>query len=92
VLAANLNGEFVAAWGHFLHFHTYGNEPNDQIRATLGSGGTPGRPVVIAPASDFPWWASLHTGIDGQGNAIVTWSRFGSQGDRGLFEATHLHG
>lgn len=91
VLAANLKGEFVAAWGHFLHYHSYGNQPNDQLRASLGSGTTPGRLVMIAPASDHPSWASLQTGIDGRGNALITWSRFASQGDQGLYEAIHTY-
>jgi hypothetical protein len=92
VIAANTKGEFVAAWGHFLHFASYGDQPNDDVRATIGTGTTPGPPVTIAPVTDFPWWASLQTGIDGHGDAIVTWSRFGGHGNHGLFEAIHAHG
>lgn len=65
-------------------------ESDYDLRVSIGSGTAPGRPITIAPATDIFWWASLQTGIDGHGDAIVTWSRFGGRGDHGLFEAIHV--
>jgi hypothetical protein len=88
VLAANLKGEFVAAWNHFTAFANGSNE----IWASVGRGTTPSKPVTIAGASEEPYPDTIRAGIDGQGNAIVTWSQFNStQGDQGLFEATNIH-
>jgi hypothetical protein len=93
VLAANLKGEFAAAWSHFTRYQNGSYE----VRASTGSGTTPGRPVTISSSSENPAQPSVMTGIDGHGNAIVTWCLFGGplgsgQGDHGLLEATHIHG
>jgi hypothetical protein len=86
VLAANLNGRVAAVWDHFSAFRNGRSE----IRASLGRGTTLGQPVTIVGSSAQPYPPTIKAGIDGQGNAIVTWSQFNGDGNRGLFEAVHL--
>jgi hypothetical protein len=92
VLAANLKGQFVAAWNDF----TRHQNPSYFLRASLGNDTTPSRPHTIVPSGQNEDQNSVSTGIDGDGNAIITWSQFGGPfggpGDHGLLEATHIHG
>ncbi len=87
-LAANLNGDFLAAWGHNTN---YRGQPSAEVRASIGAGTTPGQTVTIAPASSGTDTSNLQTGIDDNGDAIITWSQFYSDGPQGLFVATHIH-
>ncbi len=61
------------------------------IHATTGNGGTLARPQTIAPGRDRIAEATLATGIDHHGNAIVIWDSSATSGTHGVFAATYAH-
>lgn len=80
VVSANLAGQFVAAW----------SDGDGQLRASVGAGTRPGRPVaLVSPGFVTPAATTQLAGIDGRGNALVAWEGFGDQGWMGLFLASH---
>jgi hypothetical protein len=88
LLAANLGQRFAGVWFHF----TRRQNPNYQIRASIGSAAQPGRPVILVRGDQDVADRAASLGIDGQGHVVVTWEQFGPPppataggGDHGLF-------
>ncbi len=82
VIAANLSGRLVVAWNHFTRL----DDPTYELRATAGAGDRPGTATVLVAGNQDLAEDTTSTGIDGRGDAIITWR---TSSGLGLYEATH---
>lgn len=84
LLAANLEGQYVAAWAHITS-----NIDGSYIQtAATGAGAHPGPPTTVTQLGSPLAGGTTAVAIDGHGNAIMIWDRGTSHGTVGLFDAT----
>jgi hypothetical protein len=83
VAAASSTGAEILAWNDAPPGEITASSYS--IQAALGTSSRLAAPQRVVPGSDHIASATLATGIDGHGHALIAWNRWGNSGPQGVF-------